>query len=146
MVVLLNAVFRIGTSKKHSLLLQPATEDVEKIYPFMEECGGQWGARREVEERAQSALVEAYELLSGEELAEGPIQVEASFDEFSLDLTLRYNGRLPQGENTGILAAAVGIADRSAASLATMLLNRMADRVRMKTANGRCELELHFEH
>jgi xanthine permease XanP len=98
MVVLLNLVFRIGTSKRHSITLTPGSEDVDKIYDFMEDSGSQWGARREVVERATSALVECYEMLSGEELAEGPITVEASFDEFSLDLQVRYPGSLP-GKN-----------------------------------------------
>ncbi len=146
MVVVLNVVFRIGTSKRHTITLEPASTDVEKIYPFMEECGGQWSARREVEERALSALVETYELLSGEELAEGPINVEATFDEFSLDIYVRYPGRLPQKEETGIRAASVGIAERSIASMATMMLYRMADRVRMKMSGSNCEIELHFEH
>src|SRR5262249_32222881 len=141
----LNVLFRIGTSKKHSITLQPASADVEKIYDFMEESGSQWGARREVVERAVSALVETYELISGEELADGLITIDASFDEFNLDLNVRYQGRLPEKE-TGSFDAPVGVAERSVATLASVLLYRLADRVRMKSSGANCEMELHFEH
>ncbi len=146
MVVVLNVLFRIGSAKKHSITVQPASDDVEKLYSFMEESGGDWGARREVEERAVSALVEAYELVSGEELANGPLMVEASFDEFNLDLVVRYQGRLPEREAPRTIGAAVAVAERSTSSMATMLLYRMADRVRMKNSGANCEIELHFDH
>jgi xanthine permease XanP len=146
MVVVLNVLFRIGTSKKHSITLTPGTEDVEKIYGFMEESGSQWGARREVVERAVSALVETYELISGEELADGLISIDATFDEFNLNLTVRYQGRLPEKEPVRLDGAGVALAERSVANLASMLLYRLADRVRMKSSGANCEVELHFEH
>jgi NCS2 family nucleobase:cation symporter-2 len=142
MVLVLNLVFRIGTSKRHSIALEPGTADVDKIYDFMEESGSQWGARREVVERAVSALVETYELVSGEELADGTITAAAVFDEFSLDVTVRYPGRLPESRGPRIL----DLADRDAASLASQLLHRLADRVRLRTTGSQCEIELHFEH
>ena len=146
MVVVLNVVFRIGTSKKHTITLTPGSADVEKIYDFMEESGSQWSARREVEERAVSALVETYELLSGEELVTGLITIDATFDEFNLDLAVRYQGRLPEKEAPVIAGSALAVAEQSIASLASMLLYRLADRVRMKSSGSNCEIELHFEH
>ncbi|MFN7919333.1 MAG: solute carrier family 23 protein [Bryobacteraceae bacterium] len=142
MVLVLNLVFRIGTSKRHSISLEPATSDVEKIYDFMEESGSQWGARREVVERAVSALVETYELISGQELTHGTITAEAGFDEFSLDITVRYPGRLPEAPGALLL----DLGERDAAKMASMLVYRLADRVRLRTSGLDCEIELHFEH
>ena len=144
MVVILNVLFRIGSHKKHSITVAPATDDVEKLYGFMEQSGGEWGARREVEERAVSALVEAYELVSGEELADGPLTVDASFDEFNLDIVVRYQGRLP--ERPGPRTIGVAVAESNLAAMASTLLNRLADRVRMRNSGANCEIELHFEH
>ncbi len=146
MVVILNLVFRIGTSKRHTIVLQPNSSDVDKIYDFMEESGGQWGARREVVERAVSALVETYELISGEELADGPITAEASFDEFTLDIAVRYQGRLPEKAAAPSGSTPLGLAQQKMQSLASMLLYRLADRVRLKDSGPNCEIELHFEH
>jgi NCS2 family nucleobase:cation symporter-2 len=146
MVVLLNLVFRIGTSKRHSISLTPGSEDVDKIYDFMEDSGSQWGARREVVERATSALVECYEMLSGEELAEGPITVEATFDEFSLDLQVRYPGILPGKNDPQMNPQQLLLSGGNVAALASALLYRLADRVRMKASGSNCEVALHFEH
>jgi NCS2 family nucleobase:cation symporter-2 len=99
-----------------------------------------------VVERAVSALVEAYELVSGEELADGPVTIDATFDEFNLNLAVRYRGRLPEKETVSAGAPAVPLAERSVATLASVLLYRLADRVRMKSSGANCEMELHFEH
>ena len=93
-----------------------------------------------------SALVETYEILSGEELAEGPITVDATFDEFNLDLAVRYPGRLPEKESPKGGRLGLAVAERSVATLASILPYRLADRVRMKGSGANCEIELHFEH
>lgn len=146
MVVILNLVFRIGTSKRHSIVLRPGEDEIARVYDFMEESGGQWGARREVVDRAVGALVETYELLIGEELASGPVNVEAQFDEFSLDIIVRYQGTLPERPVPGANAPQMLAGQTSVATLAGVLLHRLADRVRMKASGLACELELHFEH
>lgn len=146
MVVILNAFFRIGTSKTHAISLTPASEDVARIYDFLEESGSQWGARKEVIERAVSALVETYELISGEDLAMGHISVVATFDEFSLDVTVRYNGLLPGHDAAGGATGPSLSPEPRVTDLGTMLLYRMADRVRMKNVGQSCEIELHFDH
>jgi NCS2 family nucleobase:cation symporter-2 len=145
MVVVLNLVFRIGTSKKHSIVVQPNSDEVDHLYEFLEESGSEQGARREIVDRSVGALVEAYELVSGEGLADGPITVDAIFDEFYLDLVVRYQGRLPDQES-GTLASHLALAEHNASALASMLLHRLADRVRMRRSGGSCEIELHFEH
>jgi len=146
MVVVLNLVFRIGTSNRHSLVLQPGSDDVNKIYDFMEHAGSQWGARREVVERAVAALVETYELLSGEELADGPIAISAAYHESHIDILVRYPGRLPERQTAQFGAHQLLQGQGSVANLASTLLHRLADRVKMKNSGDACELALHFEH
>src|SRR5579872_1431146 len=83
----------VQARKRHAIVLTPGTEDVDQIYEFLEDSGAQWGARREVVERATSVLVELYESISISELADGPIKAQATFDEFRLDLLVGYRGR-----------------------------------------------------
>jgi NCS2 family nucleobase:cation symporter-2 len=99
-----------------------------------------------VVDRAVGALVETYELLVGEGLAEGAVRVEAQFDEFSLDVFVRYHGNLPERPAPGATAQQMIHGQTSVAALAGVLLYRLADRVRMKASGPSCELELHFEH
>lgn len=146
MVVVLNLLFRIGSSKRRTLELRTDGEDVEKIYGFLEQGGGEWGARREVVERAVSALVEGYELVSGEGLSDGPITVTATYDEFRLNLVLRYAGRLPERASAGFGAQQLLQGQGNVAMLSSALLHRLADRVKTRETDGACEIELQFEH
>src|SRR5215831_758067 len=63
-------------------------------FTFMEAQGGVWGARRDVIMRATAALNEFVESAAALGLVNGKAQVEVSFDEFNLDMDIRYNGEL----------------------------------------------------
>jgi NCS2 family nucleobase:cation symporter-2 len=146
LVVLLNLIFRIGTAKRHTIVLVPGQTGSDRIFEFGERAAAEWGARREVAQRAVGAMAEAYELISGEGLADGPISLSATFDEFSLDVLMRYPGRLPVTDAAPLRPEDLLEGRFSAAGLATMLLNGLSDRVRTRIDAGLCELELHFEH
>src|SRR5262249_2140370 len=77
MVVLLNAVFRIGASRKQKVELEPGPDSVEPLCQFIEEFGAKWGARREIVARAVSAVTEFLESVSLNELAIGLVEVSA---------------------------------------------------------------------
>jgi NCS2 family nucleobase:cation symporter-2 len=92
LVVLLNLLFRIGITKHQLLELTPGIDASEKIFNFMETQGGVWGARREVIMRATAALTEFLESATALGLVNGKAHVDVSFDEFNLDLEIRYDG------------------------------------------------------
>jgi xanthine permease XanP len=146
LVVLLNLVFRIGTAKRHTIVLIPGETGTDRLFEFGERAAAEWGARREVAERAVGAMVEAYDLLSGEGLADGPITLSATFDEFNLDILVRYQGRLPETETRPLLPEDLLEGRFTVAGLATKILNGLSDRVRTRIEAGVCEIELHFEH
>jgi NCS2 family nucleobase:cation symporter-2 len=77
---------------------------------------------------------------------QGPIVVEAHFDEFNLDVRIRYQGaplELPEQRPSDreIIETESGYRQ-----LAGFLLRRNADRIRTSSKDGSTELEFHFDH
>lgn len=141
--VLLNLIMRIGVRKRVTLHIDSGPIDREAIERFLIEQGAHWAARRDVVNRAQFGLVQSIEVL-GE--APGPIEIEASFDEFTLDVRIGYVGvrlvipeRRPSPEE--IIASEEG--ERL---LAGYLLRRNADRISSRSLGERAEINLHYDH
>jgi NCS2 family nucleobase:cation symporter-2 len=146
MVVVLNAVFHIGTSRRQSITLPAIPESIDVLYEFIEEFTALWGARREVATRAVSAMVEFFEsLLVNELVAVGDVEVSAFFDEFKLDFAIRYRGQMIE-----IPAARPQITiDSDPAEIMRLsgyMLSRLADRVSTTFSSGAVQLDIHFDH
>jgi NCS2 family nucleobase:cation symporter-2 len=144
--LLLNAVFRLGIRRTERLAVPPDGLDPEAVDRFMERQGGLWGARRDVVDRARFSLVQSLETIIESCAPRGPIDVEASFDEFRLDLRLSYDGpplELPDRRPT---AEEVMESDEGQRRLAGYLLRHHADRVQAGRRAGRSTLHFHFQH
>lgn len=146
LAVTLNLVVRIGIRKRVTLQLLPGRDSSQTVIDFLEGQGAAWGARKDVIQRAASVLVELFEALAGQGLAEGPISVEASFDEFSLDFDVRYAGRaMPFPEISPPPAAASG--DEAAVlAFSGSLIRKLANGVEASGQNGQCRIRIHFQH
>jgi NCS2 family nucleobase:cation symporter-2 len=144
--LVLNAVFRLGTRRTQRMLVDPARVDAAAVHDFMGVHGAAWGARRDVVERAGFNIAQSIETVVDSCAPAGPLEVEASFDEFTLQVRISYAGpalELPvtRPSNAEILASADG--ERK---LAGYLLRRHADRVGATHRGGRATLEFRFEH
>ena len=144
--VLLNLLFRLGVRKTERLVVDPGAVDLAGIDAFMESRGAAWGARRDVIDRASFNLQQSIETIVQSCVPQGPLTVEASFDEFNLDVRVAYNGaalELPQKRPTNeeIMASEEG--ERR---LAGFMLRRYADRVTATHKAGRSTLLFHFDH
>ncbi len=144
--LLLNLVFRLGVRKTQRLVVDPRHVDPAAIEAFMETHGAVWGARRDVIDRAGFDLAQSIETIVDSGVATGPLEVEASFDEFSLDLQVSYDGpplELPEvrPSNEEIMASEDG-----ARRLAGFMLRRHADRVQATQHAGRSTILFHFDH
>jgi NCS2 family nucleobase:cation symporter-2 len=146
LVVLLNLLFRIGITKRQFLELTPGVDDSQKIFEFMETQGGVWGARREVIMRATAAVNEFAETAAGLNLVKGKAQAEVSFDEFNLDVDIRYDGELMEFPTKRPTEEALLTDERAVASLSAFLIGQYADRVKAELASGRCRVQMHFDH
>jgi xanthine permease XanP len=145
-VVVLNLLFRIGVTKRQVLELTPGVDGSQKIFEFMETQGSIWGARREVIMRATAALNEFVESAAGLGLVNGKIQAEVSFDEFNLDLDIHYDGQLMEFPSWRPTEDALLVDEKAIIGLSGFLIRQYADRVWSEVVNGRCRVQLHFDH
>ena len=91
LVIVLNLLFRIGTSQRAEQSLQSASPTLHAdITGLVETWGAAWGARRNVVQRAAIAALEAAEAVAaqGRQLT----GMRGSFDEFNLDLEMLHTG------------------------------------------------------
>lgn len=90
-VVLLNLLLGLGVVKRARLVLTP-DEPARDVIRFLERWGAAWGARRDVIQRAGSALRDLCEEQRAAGLA-SEITVTASFDEFRLAAELQWTDK-----------------------------------------------------
>ena len=86
--LLLNVVFRIGVKRTVTLSVEPGQADPESIEQFLRAQGAAWGARPDVVGRAVFAANQLVETVTENTWKSGPLNLQASFDEFNLDLRL----------------------------------------------------------
>jgi NCS2 family nucleobase:cation symporter-2 len=144
--LILNLLFRLGVRKTHSLTVDPGSIDPAAIETMMESQGALWGARRDVIDRASFNLHQSLETIVNGCAPQGPLKLEASFDEFNLDARVSYDGpplELPEKRpsNEEIMASEEG--ERK---LAGFMLRRLADRVAVTHKSGRSTILFHFDH
>ena len=141
--VLLNLVMRIGVRQRESLVLEANGMYREAAERFLAEQGARWAARREIVSRATFGVVQVLEVIGR---SAGSIEVEASFDEFNLDVRVRYAGAplvIPESKPSPreIIAS-----DGGERLLAGYLLRRSADLIHCRALGERAEVHLHYDH
>lgn len=146
MALLLNLVFRLGVASRRNLTIQGKEQASSRaIFDFLEKSGAAWGARSEVIHKAASALTEVVETVFWSGLAKGPVTVEASFDEFNLDLAISYKGQTMNLEPHALdLDSATS--DQALSHIAGHLIRQLTDRIKTGSRNGDAQIALHFEH
>jgi len=141
--VLLNLFMRIGVRQRVTMKLGAGHANRDTIEQFLTEQGGQWGARRDVISRAIFGVVQVVEVVGDE--SEG-VEVTASFDEFNLDVSVRYKGApltIPERKPTPREIIATDDGERL---LAGYLLRQSADRINCKASGAMAEVQLHYDH
>jgi len=144
--LVLNLVFRIGVRRTVTMTVDPANVDPLRIEQFIEGQGAAWGARRDVIGRAEFSLLQSVDTLASGAEATSPLELQASFDEFSLDIRVSYDGpplELPEKRpsNEEIMAS-----DDGERRLAGYMLRGLADRVAASYKDGRSTVLFHFDH
>jgi NCS2 family nucleobase:cation symporter-2 len=145
--LLLNGMFRLGQRQRVTFALEPAAADAAaQVDQFFDTSGRLWGARADVMVRVAFGINQAIETIREHCEPRGPIEIEARFDEFNLDVKITYRGApldLPdeRPSDREIMETESGYL-----RLAGFLLRRNADRVRTSVKDGASILEFHFEH
>jgi NCS2 family nucleobase:cation symporter-2 len=141
--MLLNLIMRIGVRQRESLRVASSGARAETVEQFLADQGARWGARREIVSTATFGVVQVLEVIGQ---PPGEVEIEASFDEFNLDLYVRFAGDpLVIPENKPSPAEIVASADGERL-LAGYLLRRSADRIECHASGGRTEVHLHYDH
>jgi NCS2 family nucleobase:cation symporter-2 len=141
--VLLNLIMRIGVRQRVTMKLDAGHVNRDTIEQFLTEQGGRWGARRDIISRAIFGVVQLLEVLG--DVPEGA-EIAASFDEFNLDVRVRYKGApliIPERRPTPKEIIANEDGERL---LAGYLLRRSADRINCKASGDTAEVQLHYDH
>jgi hypothetical protein len=140
--VLLNLITRIGVRKRAVVWLEEGQINREAVEQFLAEQGGHWGARRDVINRATFGAVQLLEVLGQ---PGGGVQLEASFDEFNLDLRVRYRGSPLAFAESQPTRRQILETPEGERLLAGHLLRRSADRVASRALDGQAEVDLHYD-
>lgn len=142
----LNLLFKIGTAQNASLQMEPHLTKISTVIDFFENTGATWGARRQVIQRVQAATNELLETLISWELAMEAIEIQTSFDEYHLDVTVIYSG-LPLPSSKSCPLPEEILADEQAIlRLSTALIRQYADKMILGTKKERQCISLHFDH
>jgi NCS2 family nucleobase:cation symporter-2 len=144
--LLLNALFRIGVKSRAAMTMTPDASAHDTIREFLEQHGARWGARRDVIERAVFGTAQSIESIVEHCGVQGPISIEAWFDEFNLDVRISYQGEDFTLSDRRPTDDQIRDTDEGVRLLAGYLIQRNADRVRAQRSADRAVLEFHFQH
>jgi NCS2 family nucleobase:cation symporter-2 len=141
--VLLNAIMRIGVRRRATVRIDLTSDYRDTVQQFMTTQGGHWGARREIVDRSVFAIVQASEVIGS---SPDGIEVEASFDEYNLDIRIRYVGdKIIVPEHRPDPRQLLD-SEEGERLFAGYLLAQSADRISCRAEGARAELHLHYDH
>jgi NCS2 family nucleobase:cation symporter-2 len=142
----LNMAFRVGIRKTVSLAVDPSSFDPAQVEAFLRKHGAIWGARPDIVNRAIFGVCQLVEAVIEHGHAEGKPQLEASFDEFRLDIHVRYRGTALVLPSKRPSLADIQESEEGAALLAGFLLRKNADKVRSEQEGANARIWFHFDH
>jgi xanthine permease XanP len=142
----LNLLFRIGVRKTVRLTIESAGAQSQAIEDFLQSNAAKWGARPDVVDRATFAALQLLEAVEENCWRGGPITVEASFDEFNLDIRVYYEGEALEFPDRRPSNEQIRDSDTGVRLLAGFMLRRNADRVRSDARDGQALVHFHFDH
>ncbi len=142
----LNLLFRIGARRTRELTVPLGAVPSERIEAFLQASGESWGARADVIGRAKFNLVQSIETILEGCDPEGPLEVEASFDEYHVVIGVSYRGpllELPEARPTN---DEIMETEEGHRRLAGFMLRRYADRVSSTHKAGLSTVTFTFDH
>jgi NCS2 family nucleobase:cation symporter-2 len=140
--VVLNLITRLGVRQRVAIQIS-GSSNREAAEHFLSENGARWGARRDVVSRATFGVVQLLEVL-GE--SDRGVEIDASFDEFNLDVHVRYVGTPLEIPEIRPTPRQIMASDDGERLLAGFLLRRSADRIATRINGGTTEVTLHYDH
>lgn len=143
---LLNLLFRLGVRKSVQLNIDQTSYRPIEIDEFLRAQGATWGARPDVVNRAIFGVAQLIETVFDQARSPGILHLEAGFDEFNLDVSLRYEGKALEFPQIRPSLIEIQESEDGASRLAGFLLRRNADRVRADQEGPIATIRFHFDH
>jgi xanthine permease XanP len=140
----LNLLFRLGVKRTARLTLEEF--DAQKIDDFFQSQCAAWGARPDVAKRATFGAIQLVEAIAENCWHRGPLMIEASFDEFNLDVRVSYEGPALEFPDRRPSVEQIRGSEDATRLLAGFMLRRNADRIRSDWKDGRAGVHFHFDH
>jgi NCS2 family nucleobase:cation symporter-2 len=144
--LVLNLVSRIGVRQSVRMDIDPAADWPSLVQAFFKRHGGAWGARPDVVARAEFATLQCVEAVAEHCAPRAALRLDASFDEFNLDLRLTYSGDRLDLPEVRPSSAQIRASTDGLRRLAGYMLRRNADRIRSQEHAGAVTLHFHFDH
>lgn len=141
--VLLNLITRIGVRQRVSIKLASGGINREAVEQFLSDNGARWAARRDVINRVTFGVVQLLEVLGD---PPNGVEVEASFDEFNLDVRVRYAGIPLEILEKKPTPREIMSSEQGERLLAGYLLRQSADRISSRQSGDTAEVILHYDH
>jgi len=143
--VTLNLLFRIGVRQTVRIEIGPDLPLPELENRLIAQ-GATWGARRDVMVRAVFGISQSVETVREYCEPEGPIELDASFDELQLNVRLAYRGTPLELPDRRPSDQEIRESEDGSRRLAGFMLRRNADRVATSARAGEHTIEFHFDH
>jgi len=144
--IILNIFMRIGIAKSARIELVPGVDSSEKVFTFMQRQGCLWGAMPDVVSRAAAAINETLESAASASIAQGPLQVSVSFDEFNIDVEITYPGTPMIFPDTKPSEEEILTRPECLLRLSGFLIRMNTDKVATDEKDGVCRIRLHYNH
>ncbi|MCG6876054.1 MAG: hypothetical protein LJE97_13295 [Betaproteobacteria bacterium] len=142
----LNLLFRLGVRQKVALSLDGAGNYPQAIEDFFTQRGKAWGARPDIIRRVIFGVTQLAEAVIENCSPTGPLVIDASFDEYNLEVHVSYEGDLLELPDARPTEREVREEDDGARRLAGYMLRRNADRAQSVRRDGRAVIHFHFDH
>jgi len=144
--LVLNLLFRIGIRKSAKLEIEGPVFDPDMVQDFFQTQGAKWAARPDIIKRAAYGTIQLIDAVAADYLREGPITIEATFDEFNLDVRIIYAGEEMRFPDVRPSFEQIRDSAEGARLLAGFMLRRNADRIRSESNADRSRVVFHFDH
>lgn len=142
----LNVLFRVGVKKTVTLKVERDSIGSVNVSDFLRENGAKWGARPEIISRASFAANQLVEAVADNGWSTGELTLEASFDEFNLDVHAAYTGTPLAFPDKRPTDQEIMESDEGTARLAGYMLRHNADRIRSESKGAQAHIWFHFDH
>lgn len=144
--IVLNAIFRLGLTQKALLEVTPGVHAYKEVADFMHKQGAAWGAIRDVIREAAFAMCKVLDVLSLQEKPPEKVQMEVSFDEFSLKVDIYYLGEPVDGSQFCLTRKEIAAHPEANQAMARYLSVKHAHGCTTQQLGEKIHLKMHFEH